>query len=446
MKKITINDDSLQENIQNVAAATATFDEPQFKLNLKTLPQAIAMTLQPQPENLRLPLLVAELPLLGAYASDVEVKYCDGKLMHTDLMSAVEANQSGSKGACRDVIALWAGPMRSRDAVARREEERLKKKNKGRKASERAEEDPQLVIREVPITVSNATLLRRLKNAKGKTLYSFGEELDTVVKTNRAGAWSQKTDCYRYAFDRALWGQDFNSDQSESGMVQVAYNWTVCGTLGSFRRFFKQDNVENGLAGRTLPASMPDSSFAKMPKYKDFPEGTQEVVEAAVERLESLSGFIDTPRLRSAINRWCEAKRLEALAETDSAKDIFRRRSAVIGFRAGVIHHLLTGNTTESKATTDFAVLIAEYCLFNQLRLWGQQLRKALNENIMPACYEGCNTRLFDQLADEFTLGELGTLKGEGANPSTLRTIACRWKQAGWIVPLEKGKYQKVKH
>ena len=62
MKKITINNGYLQENIQKVAEAISAQDEPQFKLNLKTLPPAMAMTLQPQPENLRLPLLVAELP------------------------------------------------------------------------------------------------------------------------------------------------------------------------------------------------------------------------------------------------------------------------------------------------------------------------------------------------------------------------------------------------
>jgi hypothetical protein len=36
-------------------------------------------------------------------------------------------------------------------------------------------------IRKVPITISCSTLLKRLKNADGHTLFSFGEELDTLL-------------------------------------------------------------------------------------------------------------------------------------------------------------------------------------------------------------------------------------------------------------------------
>lgn len=433
------------KSLQSIADIADQQTSKSFNLNRKTLPKSWVKTLSPQPEKLQLPLLVSLLPLMGAYACDVVVEYCDGKQMHLDLMAVLEAGQAGSKGACRDVQYLWMNPMMRDDSESRAKEERWRKKNKGRKASERAEEDPAVVIRLVPITISNATLLRRLKNAKGKTLYSFSEELDTLLKTNRAGAWSQKTDCYRYAFDRGLWGQDFNSDQSESGLVPVAYNWTVCGTMGAIRRFFKNENVENGLAGRTLPAETGDQAFEKMPKYKPFPEGTLEAVEEDVAYLRNLNGFIDTPRLRRAIDRWSEEKRLEALADDSVEMDIFRRRAGVIGFRAGVIHHLLTRKTTESNASVNFAILIAEYCLYQQLRFWGPQLRAALDENIQPACYDTGNTRLFDQLGDIFTLADLRTLKGDNNPDSTLRTIVYRWRNAGWIVDIEKGKYQKVK-
>ena len=149
--------------------------------------------------------------------------------------------------------------------------------------------------------------------------------------------------------------------------------------------------------------------------------------------------------MRKAIDRWSEEKRLEALADDSVEMDIFRRRAGVIGFRSGVIHHLLTRNTAESNASVNFAILIAEYCLYQQLRLWGPQLRAALDENIQPAYYESGNTRLFDQLEDMFTLADLGKLKGDGTNESTLRTIVFRWKKAGWIICIERGKYKKVK-
>ena len=107
----------------------------------------------------------------------------------------------------------------------------------------------------------------RFKNAQGHTIYSFGEELDTLRKTNGAGSWSSKYDIYRLSFDKGEWGQDYNSDAAESGVVNVAYNWTMLGTNGALRKCFKSDNIENGLSSRILVAEMPDASFSKMPKF-----------------------------------------------------------------------------------------------------------------------------------------------------------------------------------
>ena len=159
--------------------------------------------------------------------------------------------------------------MEEDDDKQRAIEEKWKEEKKGRKANEKAPEDPHVIIRNPPVTISCSTLLKRLKNAHGHCLYSFGEELDTLLKTNGAGSWSQKFDVYRLAFDNGKWGQDYNSDQAESGLVEVAYNITMLGTYGSLRKCFKGDNVENGLSSRMILAEMPDNAFAAMPKVSD---------------------------------------------------------------------------------------------------------------------------------------------------------------------------------
>ena len=283
----------------------------------------------------------------------------------------------------------------------------------------------------VPVTVSCSTLLKRFKNAQGHTLYSFGEELDTLRKTNGAGSWSSKYDIYRLGFDQGEWGQDYNSDAAESGVVKVAYNWTMLGTDGALRKCFKSDNVENGLSSRILVAEMPDTSFSKMPKFKHRSPDDEARINNAVSILRGYSGFIDTPRLRKAIETWVEQKRVEAAKDIDHVKDTYRKRAAVIGFRCGVVYRLLEGK--ESNKCIDFAVTMAEYCLQQQIKTFGA----ALESQFAGDCYEyqrtNSNHSVFDQLAPSFTLDDLRALKRGFCGESALRKIISRWSRDKWI-------------
>ena len=192
----------------------------------------------------------------ATYADQVNVRYCDGMEQRLGLMSIILGDQASGKSVCKNVVDIWKRQLDEDDAIARKREEEWKERKKSRKANEKAPEDPKVLIRVLPVTVSCSTLLKRFKNSCDHTLYSFGEELDTLRKTNGAGSWSSKYDIYRLSFDRGEWGQDYNSDQAESGVVKVAYNWTMLGTYGAMRKCFKSDNIENGLSSRILVAEM----------------------------------------------------------------------------------------------------------------------------------------------------------------------------------------------
>ena len=325
--------------------------------------------------------------------------------------------------------------------MARKREEEWKERKKARKANEKAPEDPKVLIRMVPVTVSCSTLLKRFKNSNGHTLYSFGEELDTLRKTNGAGSWSSKYDIYRLSFDQGEWGQDYNSDQAESGVVKVAYNWTLLGTNGALRKCFRQDNIENGLSSRILVAEMPDSSFSKMPKFGRRSADDEAAIQEAVTRLRSCSGFVDTPRLRKAIERWVEEKRVEAAKDIDHVKDTYRKRAAVIGFRCGVIFRLLDGK--ESNKCLDFALMMAEYALQQQIAAFGEAL---LNEYVSAkdeGKYQSANHSVFDQLPPVFSKEDLASLKKSFCSGTALRKIISRWNSDGWIIKIAKNRWQK---
>ena len=431
--------------------AEAVAEETGVKVNVKALPIGLKESLVGVPVSMHMPVLCGIMPIAAAYADQVTVEYCDGNTHRLGLMSIIRGEQASNKSVVKNAVDIWKRQLDEEDALARKREEEWKERKKGRKANEKAPEDPHVLIRVVPVTVSCSTLLKRFKNAQGHTLYSFGEELDTLRKTNGAGSWSSKYDIYRLSFDYGEWGQDYNSDQAESGVVNVAYNWTMLGTNGAMRKCFKSDNIENGLSSRVLVAEMPDSSFSKMPKFGKRSAEDEARIQQAVTRLRSFSGLVDTPRLRKAIEAWVEEKRVEAAKDIDHVKDTYRKRAAVIGFRCGVIFHMLESTqkepsllcTRESKACLDFALMMAQYCLDQQMKVFGEALR---NEyvNAHDECQRyGANHSIFDQLAPAFSRDDLRALKHD-CSESGLRNIIMRWKRDGWIEPVDRHHFRKT--
>ena len=433
-------------NSDEVEDAEVVEAETGVKVNVRALPVGLKESLVGVPVSMHLPVLCSVLPIAAAYADQVEVEYCDGNHQRLGLMSIIRGEQASGKSVCKNAVDIWKRQLDEEDALARKREEEWKERKKSRKANEKAPDDPKVLIRMVPVTVSCSTLLKRFKNANGHCLYSFGEELDTLRKTNGAGSWSSKYDIYRLSFDQGEWGQDYNSDQAESGVVKVAYNWTMLGTNGAMRKCFKSDNIENGLSSRILVAEMPDSSFSKMPKYGRRSPEDEARIQEAVTRLRSYSGLVDTPRLRKAIEDWVEQKRVEAAKDIDHVKDTYRKRAAVIGFRCGVIFHMLSGRDKETKACLDFALMMAEYCLQQQIKAFGEVLQSQYVDAGSECQRYGANNSIFDQLAPTFTMDDLSALKRSNLPRNSIVKIISRWKRDGWIEKVDTNRWSKTKN
>ena len=443
-------------NPDEIEDAEAAAEETGVKVNVKSLPIWLKESLVGVPVSMHMPVLCGIMPIAGAYADGVEVEYCDGNVHRLGLMAIIRGEQASNKSVVKNAVDIWKRQFDDEDALARKREEEWKERKKGRKANEKAPDDPHVLIRVVPVTVSCSTLLKRFKNSNGHTLYSFGEELDTLRKTNGAGSWSSKYDIYRLAFDRGEWGQDYNSDAAESGVVKVAYNWTMLGTNGALRKCFKADNIENGLSSRVMLAEMPDSSFAKMPKFRKRSADDEAKIQEAVTRLRSFTGLLDVPRLRKAIEAWVEEKRVEAAKDIDHVKDTYRKRAAVIGFRCGVIHHILSlpqplqkegsCNTPmkETTASIKFALMMAEYCLQQQIKAFGEALESQFVDARDECIRYGSNHSIFDQLSPAFTMDDLRALKRGFCSEAGLRKIISRWYRDHWIEKTDKTHWRKL--
>lgn len=417
-----------------------------FSITPQTLPIGLRESLKPYPRNLWVPLLVGQMPALMALADGVEVRYCDGRKMHLGGMAIIIGEQASNKSTIDESVERWLVDVRHEDSLVREREDRVRETNKRRKANERAQEAPTGVVRVVPITISCSKLLKRLKQAKGHCLYSISTEAETLLKTNGSGAWAQKWDIYRNAFGREKWGTDFNSEQSESGDVDVAYNWTILGTPRTIRKMFSgrnESNTENGLSSRCMVSEMPENMFAKITVFKELSEDDMGRIQQAATILRNASGFYDTPRLRRAIDKWLEEKRVAALMNLDIIMDVYRRRAAIIGFRCGVVFMLLAGK--ESNACIDFALKMAEYTLQMQLKTFGPLLLKMYGKDDTYDNRSIGNGNIYEMLPETFQLIDVRRAKGAEFSEGSLYSIISRWKSDGWVEKIGKSKWKKLK-
>ena len=419
---------------------------PTITVNINQLPMGLKESLKPYPQNMWPALIVGQMPAMMALADGVSYRYCDGKIGYLGGMAIIFGEQASNKSAIEEAVERWLVDLRREDEAVREREDKVREANKRRKANERAQEAPAGVVRVVPITISCSKLLKRLKQSQGHSLYSICTEAETLLKSNGSGTWAQKWDIYRNAFGRERWGVDFNSDQSESGDVNVAYSWTILGTPRTVLKMFKgknESNAENGLSSRMMLSEMPDTMFAKITVFKELSEADMNRINEATALLRSATGFYDTPRLRKAIDRWLEEKRVESAMNMDVIKDRFRRRAAVIGFRCGVVFMLLAGK--ESNACVDFALNMAEYTLQMQLKVFGPLLYKYLHEDSNSDTGNSINSSIFEQLPSPFSFQDLRRLKGNEFSDSSLYSIISRWKSEGWIEKIGKSQWTKKK-
>lgn len=174
-------------------------------------------------------------------------------------------------------------------------------------------------------------------------------------------------------------------------------------------------------------------------KAFDQSEVGQANILKAVTLLERSHGVMELPRMCEEFCLWLEAKRQLALANADRVMDVYRRRSAVIGFRCGVIFHILEQTGEETDACIRFAKAVADYVLAMQMEMFGLRLDKQQQDNEAIPVYKSRNTLLFAQLPEQFTLFDASRERGDGASRETIRKMISRWTKRGLCKKLKGG-------
>lgn len=413
-------------------------------LPLPELPRLLKLVCRRLPEDYRAAMIIASLPILGTLATRIRFEYLDKQEQSLSFFACITAPAASGKSFIRKPLDLLLTPINEQDAIEREKEQAYKEKLRASKNSKNQPEDPHACPRNNGVAISIAKLLQLLTYAEGKHLIGIGEEMDTLVKSERAGVWSQKSDIYRLAFDNAEYGQAYMSDASFNAHIKVYYNLLLTGTPNSMRRFFK--DLENGLATRVCFAQLPDTSFTEIPVFAPYSESEKAEIVRWARQLDAEQGTIVCPQVGAVIADWLEKKRQQAIDADSHAMDTLRRRAAVMGFRAGMLCYLLERHKY-TKVVGEFAEWVAEYIFRNQMELWGEQMEQELTGALDAISDRGAASSLLSLLPNEFTTGDLIKLrarKNQSVKTAAISMVLNRWKNNRRIEPCGNKTWRKL--
>lgn len=441
-KQIKIKGDAEDDDIPEIITSTD---------KIPSLPPVLRQWYEIAPDDFKGPVTLCQLPILGALGSKLRARYLDGKMHSPTFNVSLEAPQASGKSFLVRLVDEELKQMKESDESQREMERAYSEKVAEMKllnikinADNKDDilgKKPKGIVRFVPPTMSITKLLMRMEGAQGLHLFAFGEEIDTVYKAFKRGTFSSYSDAMRVAFDNGEYGQDYASDNSWSGNIRLYYNVLFSGTPKAMRRFYP--DVEDGLVSRVLFVTLPDQFGKPMPIWKTMTEEQHRIMDIGLTRLSeiSLQGTEVQPDhvmkldwLNKAMDLWVKAQQAEAVKNDDRTRDAFCRRSAVVGFRAGMLAWFLWGEHSTPairRNTCDFAIWVAN-CMLNQHILRFNITTTHSNVNKLESVY--------DKLSETFSRQELEEMLTKEGSDTPSKVVIYKWKLLGIIEPIEKGR------
>jgi hypothetical protein len=426
-----------------------TAEEVPDLTKIPSLPPVIRQFVDSAPEDFKIAVAMVQLPILGALGSKLRAQYLDGQMHSPSFQVSLEAPQASGKSFMRKIAEHELAQMIEHDELQRAEEQEYDKKvremkllnikvNKDNK-DEVLGSRPESMIRYCSPKMSMTKLLMRLNAAHGLHLFAMAEEIDTVTKAFKSG-FSNYSDLLRVAFDNGPYGQDYASENSFSGIVNVYYNVLFSGTPKAMRRFYP--DVEDGLVSRVCFVTLPDQFGKPMPVWKELNEKDKAIVDINLVRLNDISiigkevqpeHIVKLDFLNKELEVWIRQQQMLAVKDDDRTRDIFCRRAALVGFRAGMLAFFLWGEhhtPAIRKNVIRYAIWVAN-CMLRQhlLRFNIDQT----NSNTIP------HEKVFAGLKDEFDREELQRALTAAGIDTPLRQVIYKWRMGGYIEAVSRG-------
>lgn len=448
-------------------------DEEQIEpAQLPWLPPVFREWVRITPKDFRPSVVNALVPVLGTLTSYLQAPYYfDGRMHTTSFFSIIYAPAGTGKGFVERITNTMFEQLKIRDYIQQARENIYLDTINRKGQNEKSPENPHTSLRIIPPKNSEAEFLEKMKDNQGYHMFTYAAEMDSWAKGVRA-AGGNKDDMIRIAWDNGEYGQQFKSANTFKGTVSLYWNLLITGTIQQLMNYFK--NVENGLITRCSFTTIENQEFASAPIWKEMSSKDKNVLKRFMTRCDnntytepctllpedvdsvSKSKFdeeiswrftfrkrktVNMDWLRPTIEEFLNDQCKRAAADIDKARDVFRRRVAVRGFRLGLMCYALWDKPRESdlKKCIPFIKWWMEQDIEGSLKLWGTRYNNEVEEGIsMP------RRALFNELPQVFTKTDVYTRCIKLNIKTPVRNIIYLWQKNGYIKKTNEGDYEKI--
>lgn len=423
------------------------------------------------PSDFVIPAVNALLPILGTLSSYLGAYYpYDGRLHTTSFFSVIYAPPGTGKGFVERFLDLLFEDLRMRDYVQSERENVYLRVLQRKGANDKAPDMPHVSLRLIPPKNSEAEFLQKQRDNNGYHMFTYAAEMDSWAKGVKA-AGGNKDDMIRIAWDNGEYGQQFKSVNTFKGTVNLFWNVLITGTIAQVESYFK--NVENGLVTRCSFTEIENQEFSLPASWKNLTKKNLKVIRAYMKRCdentydspclissEDLLGIsdedfdkevdwrfkfrerkvIDMSWIMPTINAFHKEQMELAARDVDRARDVFRRRVGVRGFRLGLLCYSLWENPRESdlQKCLPFVDWWMHRDLECMLKLWGARYNE--QTDVSPNIVQ---RTVFDALPQLFARNDVYTVCLKQGIKTPVRRIVFDWKKLGYIKQIDKDHFQK---
>lgn len=450
-------------------------DEKNDADGMPPLPPVFREFVRSAPKDFRLSVINALMAILGFLSTYVKAKYPYDDRWHTcSFFSIIYAPAGTGKGFVERLLDKLMGYVTLRDAVQSLRENIYLRIISKKGANDKSPDVPHTSLRVIPAKNSEAEFLTKQQDNHGAHMFTYAAEMDEWAKGEKA-AGGNKSDMIRVAWDNGEYGQQFKSANTFRGKVRLYWNVLITGTMAQVNNYFK--NVENGLVTRCCYTTIENQEFQLATLWKPIPDKGLKIIENYCKRCDENTyespctvdldeammysddefdehvdwqfkikekQIVDLSWIMPVIEDFQKEQCEKAALAYDRARDTFRRRVGVRGFRLALLCTTLYPKigSREKSVICKFVDWWMRQDIECTLQLWGKKYNDVVDgirDNSMS------QRNVFAQLKDEFTIDDLYVIcKREGIK-TRLRQIIYKWMQGKHIECIEKSKrYRKI--
>ena len=445
-------------------------DEEKDSNKMPALPPVFRELVKSAPKDFHLSVINALMAIMGFLSTYVKAKYPYDDRWHTcSFFSIIYAPAGTGKGFVERLLDKLMDYVTLRDAVQSMRENIYLRIISKKGANDKSPDLPHTSLRVIPSKNSEAEFLTKQQDNHGAHMFTYAAEMDEWAKGEKA-AGGNKSDMIRVAWDNGEYGQQFKSANTFRGKVRLYWNVLITGTMAQVSNYFK--NVENGLVTRCCYTTIENQEFQLATLWKPIPTKGLKIIEnyckrcdentyekpctVDLEEAQMLSDDefdeqvdwhfqikekqeVDLSWIMPTIEKFQKEQCDKAALAYDKARDTFRRRVGVRGFRLALLCTTLyqTVGARERKIICNFVDWWMHQDIECTLQLWG----KKYNDVVDNANQANISQRdVFKQLKDEFTKDDLYVVcKREGIK-TRLTNIIWQWKDGKHIEEIVKNK------